>query len=148
MSLELSVIDMRSILAARYPRAAIFVLDASYNVPTDAAFDAFRDEFAAHMREVCGDRWQEYFDCNRFAFEAFVFANRKHWLARYAGRGTAQGVGIGVVCFRQNPSDLTSGHCINWRIRPNKSLVEHEPQTRKDIELSRQQCETAWLVLC
>lgn len=143
---SISSSELWRMLKHRYPFASVFVADGSYNVPTETAFDGFRSELANHLLELYGDKWHEYFDCDNFALEALALANRKHYVARREGRGTAQGVAFGQLAFLQDPADPRSGHAINVRLTPDLRLVEFEPQTRKDLTLTPEQCSSASLV--
>lgn len=144
--MHLSNIEVRQLLRTRYPDALWMPLEADYDVPTERAFDIFRDEFGRHMLSLCGDKWFDFYDCNRFALEAMSYANIKHMLARRAGQGQSQGVGFFMLCFQLRPGDPTSGHAINTRIRPDRSVMEFEPQNRKDLPLTQSQCASAWLL--
>lgn len=136
--------ELLRLLRARYPFAFIRPMEASYNVISDESFDSFRTEFANHMVSVCGNQWYEFYDCNRFAFEAYTYSARKHYVARLNGHGVAQGVAFGTLSFLQDPFDYSSGHCINWRVRPDLTIREFEPQTRRDLTLTPAQCASAW----
>jgi hypothetical protein len=146
-ALQLSALDLHEILLARYPGAARFILDRDYNVPTDAAFALFKQELADDLLAKFGGQWQEFFDCENFALEALTLAARKHWQARRDGRGNAQGVAIGLLCFLQRPFDGASGHCLNFRVHPDRTVTEFEPQDRRDLTLTPEQCESAFLAL-
>lgn len=132
--------EYRAILKARYPNAYIVLLDSSYNIPTDLAIETFRDELADHLRGAYGDKWESFFDCDNFSLEAIVLAYRKHYLARKAGAGSAESVTIGLLCY------TLGSHALTFRLQPDRSVTEFEPQNRRDVLLTKLQCESAWLV--
>jgi hypothetical protein len=140
--------ELRAILSARYPFAYLAILDADYTVPSVAGIGQFNNELASHLFSQYGDKWQEYFDCDNFGLEAVTLACRKHWVARQAGHGSAQGIAFGLLCYRQIPADLSSGHCINWWLDADKQIHEIEPQTRQPLTLTPEQCATASLCFC
>lgn len=139
--------ELVALLRARYPYAVHNIFDASFNIPTEASFGAFRDELRDHFRRTVGDKWEEFFDCDNFAFAALAFAGLKHLTARKAGHGSAQGVAFGVVCFHTTPGDRSTAHAVNVRLRPDKTFIEFEPQTRLDLVLTKPQCDSAWFTL-
>ncbi len=140
--------DLRTILARRFPLATGIALDRDYNVPTDSAIATFYKEFAAELFDKYGDRWQEYFDCDNFALEALALACRKHWIARYAGNGSAQGIALGILCYRIDPANPNSGHCVNWYIGTDRQVHVFEPQTRQPLALTTDQCASAFFWFC
>lgn len=137
--------QLRAILRVRYTSAAIFIADGDYNIPTDESFKAYLEELRSELLEKYGDRWRDFFDCDNFALEARALANRKHYLARIGGHGSAQGVALGSVAFLADPTDAKSGHEVNWRITPRLEIEEFEPQTRRNpLNLTAKQCASAW----
>ena len=145
--LTLSALDLRALLAARYPFAALITLDGTYNVPTPDAIEVFNRELAAHLFEQYGDKWQTYFDCDNFALEAVVLACRKHFVARQAGSGTAEGIALGLLGFQLTPGNPASGHCICFWIDAEKQIHEFEPQNRHPLPLTPAQCASTFFVL-
>lgn len=143
-ALVLSALETRGLLQARYPFAQIQVFDADYNVPTEEAVEVYKRELTQHLFDLYGGKWQEYFDCDNFSLEAICLAYRKHWVARQAGKGNAQGVAFGLLCFRTVPADLRTGHCICFRIDRNRNIIEWEPQNRLNTPLTPEQCATVW----
>lgn len=137
--------ELRDILAAKFPFAFGMCLDSNYNVPTAASIDVFNRELGAKLLEDYGDKWKEFFDCDNFALEAIVLAYRKHWRARYFdGKGSAQGVAVGLLCFRQNPNDINSGHCVAFWVDSEKTVHVFEPQNRQPLALTIDQCASAF----
>lgn len=143
-ALTLTAAELRAILAAKYPAAHCVILDATYNVPTADAIAVFNRELSAHLFEQYGDRWQSYFDCDNFALEAVVLACRKHFVARQAGNGSAEGIALGLLGFLQTPGDPTTGHCICFWVDSEKQVHEFEPQNRQPLPLSPAQCASAF----
>lgn len=146
-SLLLSSTDLADILRMRYPFAQVWVLDKDYNVPTQAAVNVYFKELASVLFETYGDKWREFFDCDNFTMEAITLAYRKHFLARFAGKGNAQGVAIGLLVFRTVPTDLLTGHCIAFWVDGDKQVHEFEPQNRLANPLTPAQCLSASLCL-
>lgn len=138
--LKLTQSELRQLLKKRYPSATIILLDVDYNVGTDAAFDVFCHELWTKLLAEYGDKWETFFDCDNFALEAIVLAYRKHYLARKAGKGSAQSFAFGIVCYTEG------SHALNWRVLPDLSVTEFEPQTRKQLQLTPSQCNSAWFV--
>lgn len=147
MPLTLTALELRLLLAARYPAAYLAVLDGTYHVPAAEAIETFNRELAAHLFEQYGDKWQTFFDCENFALEAVVLACRKHFIARQSGNGTAEGIALGLLCFQQIPGDATSGHCICFWIDADRQIHEFEPQNRQPLPLTPAQCASAFFVL-
>ncbi len=139
--------ELARIARARYPGAYIRCLDADYNIPTDESFGVFCKELARELFEKYGDKWREYFDCDNFTFDALALAYRKHFVARWNNVGSAQGVALGLLCFRVKPDDWQTGHCIVTRLTPSRQLEEFEPQNRQTYPLTSLQCASADLCL-
>ena len=132
--------DLRKLLRARYPGATIVLLDTDYNVSTDAAFEQFKGELWNLLLVAYGDKWETFFDCDNFTLEAMALAYRKHYLARKAGKGSAQSLAFGMVCYTEG------SHAMAWRVKPDLSITEFEPQNRSELQLTPSQCASAWLV--
>lgn len=147
-ALVISARDLRAILAERYPFAYSVVLDADYNVPSAAGIEKFNDELRAHLFKEYGDKWETFFDCDNFALEAMALACRKHWISRRAGNGSAQGIALGIFCYRLKPTDLASGHCAAFWIDSDRVIHEFEPQNRQPLALTPEQCATVFFCFC
>jgi hypothetical protein len=145
-ALTLSESEVRAIIAERYPYSYSVVLDSTYNVPTQAAIEKFNSELGAHLLREYGDKWQTFFDCENFSLEAVVLSCRKHWIARRAGNGSAQGVALGLLCYRLKPGDVTSGHCACFWIDAERTIHEFEPQNRQVLPLTDEQRATVFFV--
>ena len=145
-ALTLSALELRVLLAARYPFAHLITLDASYNVPAADAIDAFNRQLAAHLFDQYGDKWQTYFDCDNFALEGVVLACRKHFIARQAGSGSAEGIALGLLGFQLTPGNPASGHAINFWVDAKKQIHEFDPQNRHPLPLTPAQCASAFFV--
>jgi hypothetical protein len=146
--LTLTAVELREIMAMRFPFANGIPLDRDYNVPSETAITTYFKELASELFDKYGDRWQEYFDCDNFSIEALALACRKHWIARYAGNGSAQGIALGILCYRLDPANPSSGHCVNWYIGTDRQVHVFEPQTRQPLALTTDQCASAFFWFC
>lgn len=142
--LNLPASELRAVMAARFPFAYGVVLDTDYNVPTPEAVDIFRKELGALLLEYYGDKWQSFFDCDNFGLEAMTLACRKHFIARRAGGGDAQGVAWGLLGYKTDPTDINSGHLVSVWIDAEKNVHVFEPQNRTDLTLNDDQCASAF----
>jgi hypothetical protein len=140
--------ELSAIARARYPFAYCRSLDKDYNIPTESAFSTFKTELGRVLFDLYGDKWYEFRDCENITFSALELAFRKHFIARHAGVGNAQGVTLGLLCFDTVPTDWNTGHCIATRLMPDRrTLQEFEPQNRQPFPLTPAQCASASLCL-
>jgi len=137
----LSSLQVEIILGVKFQNAKGFVLDKDYNVPSDASILPYLAELREELFAKYGDKWQDYFDCDNYALEAIALAYRKHFIARQAGNGSAQGVAVGLLCYHPTP---TTGHCVNFWIDAENEVNIFEPQTRQPIVLTNEQCASAF----
>ncbi|RRJ97808.1 hypothetical protein Ga0100231_004950 [Opitutaceae bacterium TAV4] len=128
-----------------FRNAAVTVLDSTYEpVPFDDV-PKFFGELADMLSKVCGDTWQDYFDCDNFALAAVFLAAWKHRLARASKTGAGEGCPIGVLCFLTDPANRASGHAVNVAFT-DRGMFVFEPQRREFFSLSQAQKDSAWLV--
>ncbi|RRJ96860.1 hypothetical protein Ga0100231_024140 [Opitutaceae bacterium TAV4] len=128
-----------------FRNAAVTVLDSSYDpVPFDD-MPKFFGELADMLNRICGDRWKEFFDCDNFALAAVFLASWKHYKSRWDGYGKGEGCPIGVLCYRTDPTDPTTGHAVNVAFT-DRGLFVFEPQRREFFSLNQAQKDSAWLV--
>jgi hypothetical protein len=145
-SLEFTQAEILAILSARYPVALLDCPDASYNVPSSGSMDRYLQELADWLKSAYGDQWADYHDCDNFALTALELANRKHYLARKAGRGSAQGIAIFMINFRPGAAG-TGYHRVNLWIDSVGRIHEFEPQNRLPLVLDLTQCLSVSRVL-
>jgi hypothetical protein len=145
--LTLTASELRGIMATQFPFAYGAVFDGDYNVPSIGGVDVFRKELGALLLDYYGDKWETFFDCDNFGLEAITLACRKHWIARKEGGGNAQGIAWGILGFKLIPEDPTSGHLVSVWVDAEKKVHVFEPQNRKDLVLTENQCASAFFYL-
>lgn len=143
----ISGFEMLVLLRQRYPYAMILPpVDTDYNIPTEESFEVYKKELGALLFDQFGDKWQTFFDCDKITLTALAFAYRKHFIARYAGKGSAEGLAMGFIRLTLTPGDLTTNHQTCFRIDGSKKVREWEPQNRVEYNLTQQQCDCVSLV--
>lgn len=141
-AVSVSSAELGLLLRQRYPFAMQMPpLDATYNIPTEESFDAFRKELWSRL-----EHWADFWDCDDFALDAMVLARQWHRLARRADKGNAQSVAFGFIIYRIDPANLATTHAVNWRLDGNKRVREFEPQRVSDLQFTQAQCESTSLV--
>ncbi|KAF0093446.1 MAG: hypothetical protein E1N59_2847 [Puniceicoccaceae bacterium 5H] len=132
-------------LRAVYPHVDIYALDATYNVVSRAAVDAYNEELSQMLFAAGALRWSEQFDCEDFAACAWALAKQKHLAAARHQGDLAQGVAVGMLCYRLDGAPHR-GHAINI-IRTVGGWMTYEPQTRRWTTLNPAENASAWLAL-
>lgn len=142
------VIDRATIMAelrAMFPEAAVYALDADYNVVSREAIRGFSRELEVELRKDGIYGWDPSFDCEDFCDLGRTLAKRKHIRAKRTGTAVAQGVAVGMLCYPIN-GEILRGHAV-MIFRTRKGWEAYEPQNRQFITLNQMEKKWAWLLL-
>ena len=129
-------------IRACFPEEATVILaDGDYAAPTSEFL--FEDPlWVDHWRGVIMTMdYAAKHDCDDFAFEYKVCISRYHAESDFPNDGFA--VGVLFYCVG---GDSTKGHAINWALTEDVGLVFIEPQTGKQVELTKEEFDSICFV--
>lgn len=127
-----------------FPHAAVYVLDAEYNVVTRQAVARFGVELELELARHGVRGWDEAFDCEDLSAMAWVGAKVKHLAAKSRGVAVRSGVAVGWMCYLVEGS-IARGHAINL-FRTSEGWQGWEPQTRQFVGLAQVERRSTWMI--
>lgn len=137
--------EVYHILRKRYPNAEVFVLDEVYEVPERSEVVSLFDKFRRALKWHKLLKWTKLvWDCENIAW------NFKGGTAGHrAATGADKEIPIGFLCYLEG-GDQSRGHAINnaiWRHGNGSLIREIEPQGEGIKSLTKEERDSAWLVL-
>jgi len=141
--------QIREIISREIENASIFIADADYASPNKSwVIGKFYNSYRNWLQKHQLNKWESYYDCNRFAYTFSVFASFCHaktmQVYEKMGRQTFQGISIGVIYYNIG-GKRGNGHAINFFVTEGK-VHYIEPQNGKIINLTKEEKDSAWFV--
>ena len=143
---DITAQSLRHSLSKRYSGAAVYVLDAEYELPTKAMIETAYSKFQKSLWKYGVFKWlQNKWDCDKFAWAFKASVSLGNALSK---NNNAQPVGF--LCYHID-GDVTKGHAINLAAYETKDgfiVREIEPQPRGGIKsLTQAERDSAWLIV-
>lgn len=143
--MTISAQEVYLILKKRYPNADVFVLDLEYTVPERKEVVSLFSKFQRALKFHKLLKWvSNIFDCDNFAWNFKGTAN-----AHRATGDAKLEIPIGFLCYFIG-ADKSKGHAINcaiWLNGDGSQILELEPQGEGIKSLTKEERESAWLVI-
>ena len=146
--MPLSNKELRADLNNVFPNSQKFLSDKDYLTPQKSwvSGDLYFKNFKKWLWSNNLDTWQEYWDCDNFAFALYTFSQICHarTMEKTKEIDRAQGLALGVIFYKM---DGVGGHAINF-VHTEDKIYGFEPQSGKYLNLSKKEKESCWLVVC
>ena len=142
--------DLYLILKGSFPKAHVYLTDGSYAAPEKkwVSDKLYFQNFQAWMFQNRLSDWNNSWDCDNFSFAFYNYAQMCHHrqmvLDDIEPSERSEGLAIGVVFYKDDDEGY---HAINIVYTEDK-VQAFEPQTGKYFELSQQEKESCYFVLC
>lgn len=131
------------------PTSAFALMDATYVYVDDKSADSFFYDLATQVMDTLKSWESEYRDCDKFSRVVQALGQLAHATQWGSKKNTGAGLSLGVFNYMR---DKDGGHSINCIVTKVKDKEEFyirffEPQTGREVHLTKKEINSAFLVL-